>query len=137
MIDYEKLEKALQHLQRQYANLRTVASRPELTDTDREAIAESVVHRFETVYDTLWKTLKRYLSEVLGLPEIPNSPKPIFKLAAQNGLIDPVERWLAYADARVATAHDYSGSKAEAARALVHDFLSDANALLKKMSNPL
>jgi hypothetical protein len=34
-----------------------------LTGLDREAIGESVIQRFETCYDTLWKTLKRYLTE--------------------------------------------------------------------------
>ena len=53
------------------------ASLPELI---REAIAESVIQRFETCYDCLWKVLKRYLIEKLGLAEVPNSPNPIFRL---------------------------------------------------------
>ena len=54
--------------------------RPELTEVDCEAIAESVIQRFETCYDTLWKDLRRYLIETTGLAEIPSSsPKPILK----------------------------------------------------------
>jgi|GEM_PF-2502845 len=67
----------------------------ELSDLDREAIGESMIQRFETCYDTLWKTLKRYLSEETGLADTPNSPKPILKLAGQNDLLAaPVEQWL-------------------------------------------
>ena len=67
-----------------------------------------MIQRFETCYDCLWKVLKRYLSEGLGLPDIPNSPRPIFRLAHENDLFDsPLERWLQYAEARIDTSHDY------------------------------
>lgn len=59
MIDYDRLGKSLKRLEGQYENWRGASGRPELTEVDREGIAESVIHRFETCYDTLWKTLKR------------------------------------------------------------------------------
>ena len=80
MIDYDKLQKSLKHLEPQFQNHQLAKGRPELTTIDREAIAESVVQRFETCYDALWKHLKRYLTEEMGLAEVPNSPKPILKL---------------------------------------------------------
>jgi nucleotidyltransferase substrate binding protein (TIGR01987 family) len=135
MIDFGNLEKSLRHLDLQLANLSASADRSELSDLDREAIAESVIQRFETAYDTLWKTLKRYLSENLGLPDLPNSPKPIFRLAAQNRtLSSPVDVWLAYADARTATAHDYSGTKAQQTLKIAKSFALDARDLLEKIS---
>ena len=113
MIDYDKLQKSLKHLELQFANYNLAQDRTELTDIDREAIAESVIQRFETCYDTLWKDLKRYLIEEIGLADVPNSPKAILKLAGQNELLAAsVEQWLKYADARTTTAHDYSGEKA-------------------------
>jgi len=135
MIDYHKLKKSLRHLELQFANLQRAKTRTELTEIDREGIAESVIQRFETCYDTLWKTLKRYLIEVLGLPETFNSPKPIFKLAGQNNLLaDSVERWLGYADARTSTAHDYSGEKAADCLAIMGVFIQDAAALFQTIS---
>jgi hypothetical protein len=127
MIDQLKLEKALKHLELQYANYLHARERPELTEIDREAIAESVIQRFETAYDTLWKDLKRHLIDALGLPDVPNSPKPILKLAGENDLLPaPVATWLAYADARTATAHDYSGEKAAETLLIVDAFIRDA-----------
>jgi len=135
MIDYDKLQKSLKHLEQQYDNYKRAQHRPELTDLDREAIAESVIQRFETCYDTLWKDLKRYLIEEIGLAEVPNSPKPLLKLAGQNELFaSSVEEWLKYADARTATAHDYSGEKAEEALLIVSDFIDDAIGLYQTMS---
>lgn len=135
VIDYDKLQKSLKHLELQFQNYRVAQDRPELTDLDREAIAESVIQRFETCYDTLWKDLHRYLIEEVGLGDVPNSPKPILKLAGQQKLLAAsVEQWLRYADARTATAHDYSGDKAEATLALAEDFIDDAIGLYQTMT---
>jgi len=135
MIDYEKLQKALKHLELQFANYNLAQDRPELTDIDREAIAESVIQRFETCYDTLWKDLKRYLIEEIGLADVPNSPKAILKLAGQNDLFAAsVEQWLKYADARTTTALDYSGEKAAETLLIVGDFIDDAIGLYQTMT---
>jgi len=135
MIEYDKFEKALKHLQIQFANYRQMDERPELSGIDREAIAESVIQRFETCYDMLWKHLKRYLVEELGLPEVPNSPKPVFRIAAENNLFRAsIRTWLVYADARIDTAHDYSGEKARDYLALMGAFLDDAADLFQTLT---
>lgn len=135
MIDYEKLQKSLEHLVLQFQNYQLAKGRPELTAIDREAIAESVIQRFETCYDTLWKHLKRHLTEEMGLAEVPNSPKPILKLAGQNDLLPSgVDQWLKYADARTASAHDYSGEKAGETLLVVKDFIGDAVSLYRTMT---
>jgi nucleotidyltransferase substrate binding protein (TIGR01987 family) len=135
MIDYSKLEKSLKHLEKQYQNYLNAKFRDELTDLDREGIAESTIQRFETCYDSVWKILKRYLIEILGLPETPNSPKPIFRLAAENRLFhSPIQQWLNYANARIDTAHDYDGDKAMACLALMHDFIEDVIQLYQTMT---
>ena len=104
MVAYDNFQMSLGRLEEQYENYRNLdAALPRLL---QEAVAESVIQRFETCYDCLWKVLKRYLVEELGVADSPNSPKPIFRLAFENDLISaPVERWLGYADRRVDTAH--------------------------------
>ena len=133
MIDYTKFRSSLKRLEEQHANYRQ--GNPALSDLDREAIAESVVQRFETCYDCLWKILKRYLAEALAVAEPPNSPKPIFRLAHENDLFaTPLEQWFEYAEARIDTSHDYDGEKAEACLALVPDFIDDALGLYQTMT---
>ncbi len=101
----------------------------------QEAVAESVIQRFETCYDCLWKVLKRYLLEELGIPEVPNSPKPVIRLAGENNLFaSSIEQWLEYAQARINTSDDYSGEKAENALELMDDFVDDAIGLYQTMS---
>ena len=133
MIEYDKFQMSLKRLEEQHANQQeSDASLPELI---REAIAESVIQRFETCYDCLWKVLKRYLIEELGLAEVPNSPNPIFRLAFENGLFRvPLEQWMRYASARTDTSHDYDGEKAKACLELMPDFIDDAIGLYQTMS---
>ncbi len=133
MIDYDKFRMSLKRLAEQYENHRQPeASRPDLI---REAIAESVIQRFETCYDCMWKVLKRYLAEELGVADAPNSPKGVFRLAHENDLLAaPLERWLGYADWRVDTAHDCSGEKAQACLAIMGDFIDDASGLYRALS---
>lgn len=132
MIDYGKLQKSLKHLELQHNNYATLV--PDLPALMREGIAESVIQRFEICYDSLWKALKRYLREDLGLAELPNSPKPLFRIAFENKLLDSgIEQWLRYADARTSTAPD-SEDKAKEALALMENFITDAIRLYTRMS---
>ena len=135
MVNYDKLKKSLKHIELQFANHKLAKNRSELTNIDREAIAESVIQRFETCYDTLWKSLKHYIIEEIGLANVPNSPKPILKLAGQNDLLpSPVEQWLKYADARTNTAHDYSKDKATETLLIVESFIADAIDIYQMMT---
>lgn len=133
MIEYDKFQKALKHLEAQYQNYKTLDdSQPELI---QEAVVESVIQRFETCYDCMWKVLGRYLAEELGLPEVPNSPKKIIRLAGENKLLaSSVEQWLKYADARIDTSHDYSGEKAADAIELMGDLIDDFIGLYQTMT---
>jgi len=135
MIDYTKFEKSLRHLKAQFENYKTLDSRDDLGQLEKEAIIESVIQRFETCYDSLWKVLKRYLSEELGIADLPNSPKPVLQIAFENKLFNTgIKQWMKYADARVDTAHDYSENKALQALELMGDFIDDAIDLYITMS---
>ena len=133
MIDYDKFRLSLKRLEEQHENhLRQDESLSELI---REGIAESVIQRFETCYDCLWKMLKRYLNEELGIAEPPNGPKPIIRLAYENNLFaSPLDQWLKYAEARIDTSHDYDGEKAQACLELMPDFVDDAIGLYQTMT---
>lgn len=133
MIDYSKFQSSLKHLELQYENHLTIDQ--SFSDLIKEGIQESVIQRFKICYDCMWKVLKRYLIEELGLPEVPNSPKPIFKISNENQMFSSdISQWLSYADARIGISHDYSGEKAQAAINLMADFIDDAVGLYQTMS---
>ena len=130
MSSYEKfrLWLSLDRLREQHANyLQMDLTLPEIT---QDGIAESVIHRFGTCFDRLWNALKRYLVEDMGIPDVPNSPKPVLRCAFENDLLEgSLERWFAYATHRVEMSHDYSVRKAEGCLEVVSDFIADATAL--------
>lgn len=133
MIDYGKFKQSLTLLESQYHHLQTLDDT--LPDWLQEAVSESVIQRFETCYDCMWKVLKRYLKNSLGLPDVPNSPKPLFRIANENQLLPTdVAQWLIYADSRIDTSHDYDGEKAKVALDLMGTFIKDSVALYETMS---
>ncbi len=132
-IDHTKLARSLCHLQAQVDNWRTLpADTPSLM---REAVEESIIQRFETAWDTLWKALRRHLRDEIGLAEVPNGPNPVLRLAHENNLLpSPIEQWLTYARLRVQTAHDYSHEKAQAVLQQMDAFLQDAHRLFTRLT---
>ena len=75
------------------------------------------------------------MREELGLPEVPNSPKPIFRLAHEDSHLSPnLERWIEYAEARIDTSHDYDEDKADSCLDLTSDFIQDAIQLHRTMT---
>jgi len=133
MVDYSSFHKTLDLLSKQYEHYQQLD--PSHSDLVREAVVESVVKRFEICYDCLWKALRRHLVEEIALPNVPNSPKGIFRLANEHELLaSPVEQWFRYVDTRIDTAHDYSLAKVEACVNLVESFIADASNLSQRMS---
>ena len=124
--NYEKLEKSLYRLKKQYENFLNL-DKQNLSEINKEAIKESVIQRFESCYDSFWKSLKKYLQEEGVLAEQVISPKPIFRKAHEAGLIDKedLERFFNYVDLRIGTSHDYSLAKAEEALKKMGDFIQD------------
>ena len=134
-IDYTKFRSALQRLAERYDDYLESFNRPELLITDKESIVESCIQRFETCFDTLWKHLKKYLEHETGLAEVPNGPRPIFRLAAENMVIDDFETWDNYNQKRIGSSHDYSETKAEEALEVIPEFINDAIVLYEKMTS--
>lgn len=96
---------------------------------------ESVIQRFETCYDTLWKTLKRHIAESLGIPEVPNGPRPILRIANENRLLAAGgDQWELYVQTRIDTSHDYDGQKAAKALEVMPEFIADAIALYRTIT---
>ena len=133
MMYFGNYQKSLKRLQEQNANYQELDQNyPEFV---LEAMPKSVVRRFKACYDTLWKSLRKYLKEELGVSEVRNSPKPTFRVADGNDILESsVEQWFEYAQARISILHDYDDEKAKACLDLVPNFIEDAIALHHTMS---
>ena len=132
MIDYGNFRESLKNLELRNAYRKKTTVYPD--EQMRESVDESVIQRFEICYDCLWKVLKRYLEEGLGIQRVPTAPKPMVRMALENDLLaSSFEQWVKYINARIGTIHDYSGQKAKDAIVLMDDFIDDAIALYQVM----
>ena len=133
--DYQKLKKALENLKEQYENYLTI-DKQGLSEVNKKAVKNSVIKCFEICYDTLWKHLKKSTQKRSGLPRIPSSPLPIFRIMHESELIDKgmQERLVAYNDLRGDTAHDYSMEKSEKVLIKIGSFIQDTTELYQEMT---
>ncbi len=132
-IDYSNFKRSLKNLEMQHEHLLHLS--PDYPSFVHEAMAESVIQRFEVCYDALWKVLRRHLIEALGIAEIPNSPRPIFRIADENRLLAAgAEQWELYVRTRIDTTHDYDEEKAARAIGVTTEFINDAISLYTAMT---
>ena len=132
MVGYSLFKKSLKNLQvrNQYRKgLGQKASQQEV-----ESAAESTIQRFEICYDCLWKVIRRHLAEKIGLPKVSTGPKPLARVAFENGLIADCDRWIKYINIRNHTVHHYDATKANDCLQLVDGFIDDAINLYQIMT---
>jgi nucleotidyltransferase substrate binding protein (TIGR01987 family) len=96
-----------------------------------DIVRDSVIHRFEFTVELSWKVLQRDLA-ASGISEM-LSPKNTFREAAKLALIDDVEAWLRFVDARNLSSHTYKESLAEEVYASAAQIPPHADALVKSL----
>ena len=133
-ISYEKLKKSLERLKEQYQNF-LLLDQKNMSNLDKEAVQESVIHRFEVCYDSFFKALKKYLQES-ALNVDSSSPRAILRKACDMGVIEQeaLANWFTYIDLRIGTAHDYSPIKAKKALNKIGEFIKDVEDIYKIMN---
>ena len=123
------------------AALRAVQSKSEdaglmasLDAVTRDAIRSGVIQHFEFTYELSWKFIKRRLEADIGRTSVDGiSRRDLFRLAAENRLIDDVEAWFQYHIARNETSHTYDPNVAARVYARSLDFTADAARLLTEL----
>lgn len=79
--------------------------------------------------------IKRYLKVEAGIEEF--NIKNLFRLAAQHQLINDVEAWFSYHQARNLTSHTYNERAADETYAIAKKFCPDAQQLLIQLENAI
>jgi nucleotidyltransferase substrate binding protein (TIGR01987 family) len=124
-IDTSVLEKALASLQEVLALEKTAI------------IRDSAIQRFEYTYELAVKLLKRKLEDIAeSAIEVEHMGyRDMIRFAAEKGFIsDPVE-WFDFREKRNITSHTYDEKKAEEVYAVLHEFASEVQLLIKKINN--
>jgi nucleotidyltransferase substrate binding protein (TIGR01987 family) len=131
-VTLSQLEKAHNALQRSVAIWDRVAKQDDkdLTDTTRSG----VVQNFEVAYEQSWKVLRRWMMHYLGVTDTEiTQRRQLYRLAAKFGLINDVEAWWDFHEARNLTSHTYSETIALQVAAVARQFEPACSELIEKL----
>jgi len=133
-LELDSLKKAVAALNNVLARSDDAEFMRGLDEVARNAIKSGVIQHFEFTYELCWKFIKRWL-EVNISPTVADgvTRRELFRLAAENRLIDDVEQWMRHHDARNETLHTYDPAIAERVYAAAHEFARDARRLLEAL----
>ena len=102
-----------------------------LDEVTRDAIRSGVIQHFEFTYELSWKFIKRRLEADIGRTAVDGvGRRDLFRIAAENGLIEDVEKWFRYHIARNETSYTYDLAVAARVYAQCLTFAADAARLL-------
>lgn len=103
----------------------------QITHYHRIAIRAGVIKHFEITYVLSWKLMVRWLNNNVSSGIADGVTKrQLFRLAAENRLIQDVDVWIQYNEGHNRTSHDYSMERAEEVYRLAMEFVHDAVELL-------
>ena len=122
-LSFEPFEKALVTLES------ALKSSPK-NDLERDG----VIQRFEFSFELAWKSIRTLLL-AMGRSEVSSSPRPLFREAHGEGLIDSFEDWNGFLEARNQTVHTYNASAAQQVYDEAKRFAAPARRLLEKLKS--
>jgi len=132
-LDLSSLQKAVESLKRalDVAAPDRLGSMPA---DQQEVVRAGVIQNFEFTYELYWKFMKRWLETNIS-PMVADgvTRRELFRLAAENLLIEDVEQWMIYHDARNQTAHIYDPQIAQEVYETARDFVKDAAGILQAL----
>ena len=108
----------------------------ELDEVLLRAVKSGVIKHFEFTYELSWRLIKRWL-ELNISPETADgvTRQELFRLGAEQRLIENLGTWMTYHRARNLTSHTYRQATAEEVYAIIPSFLQDAQRLLAALES--
>ena len=133
-LDLSSLKKAVKSL-KIAVSVAISAEQEEKSSEDLiKTLKAGVIQNFEFTFELSWKMIRRWIQINLS-PEAaePRTKKDLFRIAAQNGLIEDPQIWFQFHEARNLTAHTYDEENAETVYRQAVKFSSDADKLLTEL----
>lgn len=131
-LDLTALKKALARLDESVG----LVSELDLTHDSvlNRTLISGVIQHFEFTYELSWKFIKRWLTLNLGRTETEGlSRRALFRLAHEYKLINSVEKWMEFHQARNLTSHTYDEVVASDVLNMAKAFLPYAQGLFAQL----
>lgn len=133
-LDLSSIRKAILSLERALRVSALKDADTEIDPDEMELIMAGVIQHFEFTYELCWKFMKRWLEEQVspnvadGVPRI-----ELFRIAAENLLIEDVQQWMNFHRARNQTSHIYDQDVSEKVYETAKAFLPYAKQFLSSL----
>jgi len=100
-----------------------------------ETLRAGIIQHFEVCYELCWKFMKRWIEVNVGSVQIDGvSRRELFRQAAESLLIDNVDLWMSFHQARNETSHLYDRPIADSVFNSAEPFLLEAEKLFVSLS---
>ncbi len=131
-LDLTSLEKAVVSLTQLHQRVSDEAFMSKQDHVVRFGLQAGLIQNLEFTYELCWKMIKRWL-EINVAPESMDglTRRELFRMAAENRLINDVDEWMSFHDLRNQTSHRYDSALAEDAQIMIAEFARAASRLLE------
>ena len=131
-LELSALEKAVNSFEKAVDAVNTAPHILGLDEDILDTVKAGVIQNFEFTYELCWKFIKRWLQANYG-PSFAEGVhrRELFRMAAENGLIDDVMLWMDFHQSRNLTSHTYDQGVADEVFEIALKFLPEARRLLK------
>ena len=113
-LDLTSLKSSISSLEDAIGTYTFFSSRPDITGKDLHTIRSGALQNFEFTYELCWKFMKRWLDAHIGSGVADGATrKELFRISAENRLINDAGVWIEFHRSRNLTSHTYDGSNAK------------------------
>lgn len=122
-------------LKNAFASLNLAIQRAKKEPKDLE-VRDACIKRFEYTFELCVKTIKRYIQMEMPVTEHIDQMnyRDLMRVAFEIGLIQGVEDWFSYREARNQTSHAYDQHKAHIVFEVTLKFINDAQFLIVQLT---
>jgi nucleotidyltransferase substrate binding protein (TIGR01987 family) len=135
-LDTTSLKDAIRALDKATQTFDSLSKNKTLTPSDLETVKSGVIQNFEVAYEQCWKFMKRWLETNISPDSADGvSRRELYRMSAENKLIDSVDKWMDFHISRNLTSHTYSEYNAEIAFRSAMTFLPVAKEFLSQIES--
>ncbi|NPV02822.1 MAG: nucleotidyltransferase [Brevinematales bacterium] len=130
MLDLGGLKRALDSMEKLAEKMSDKDFMGTLDGITRKGLRSGMIQNFEFTYELCWKMMKRWIEGNIGRVYIEGvSRRELFRFARESLLIDNIEKWMNYHEARNITSHTYNEEMADEVFRIAMDFIIEAQKL--------
>jgi nucleotidyltransferase substrate binding protein (TIGR01987 family) len=131
-LDLTSLKKSINSLEKLVKKISDSDLMDNLDNWIKEGLKAGVIQNFEISYEMCWKFMKRWIEQNVDSKIVDGVPrKELFRISAENKLIDDVTIWMEYHRARNNTSHIYNECVADEVYEKAKEFVVDSKKFLK------